>query len=266
MQSDRHAAVVVLPLARAVRSPAVPEVDVIARGAVAEAEAAEAAEVLGRVVARYRSVAGARVRLATGECARGSMLVQVNLRVCGAPARIQVIAGVYEALAIAAARLDRQVARLSDRWESWPWPDPQRPPLTYISEAGIARHKNIRLRQATPCQAGAVMDAMDYDVHIFTDTTTGEEAIVYRAGPAGLRLARQHRVHPPAQTAGAVITVNPHRTLILTPRRGADRVNRHGLPFLFFTDPTSARGNLLYRRYDGALTLVTPAHAETTRA
>lgn len=259
MHSDRQAAVVVLPLARAARSSTLPEVDVTARGAMAESEATEAAEVLGRILARHRGVAGARVRLAGGNCARGPMLVQVNLRVCGAPARIQVIAGVHEALAVAAERLDRQIARLSGRWESWPWPDPQRPPLTYISEAGIARHKSIQLRQATPCQAGAVMDAMDYDVHMFTDIATGEEAIVYRAGPAGLRLARQRRVHPPAKTAGAAITVNPHRTLILTPRRGADRVNRHGLPFLFFTDPTSARGNLLYRRYDGALTLITPA-------
>jgi hypothetical protein len=32
--------------------------------------------------------------------------------------------------------------------------------------------------------------AMDYDVHLFTDAATGEDAVVYRAGPSGLRLAR----------------------------------------------------------------------------
>ncbi len=48
------------------------------------------------------------------------------------------------------------------------------------------------------------MDAMDYDVHIFTDTTTGEEAVVYRAGPAGLRLARQHRERLPVARVSAL--------------------------------------------------------------
>lgn len=263
----RDPAVVVVPLALRGRSPVVvPGVDVIARGAVAVAAATETAEVLGRVLARSPGAAAARVRLTGSNCARGPMLVQVNLRVCGAPARIQVIASVHEALAVAAARLDRQVARLSGRWESWPWPDPQRPPLTYISEAGIARRKTIQLRQCTPCQAAAAMNAMDYDVHLFTDMAAGEEAVVYRAGPTGLRLARQHRMHPPAQPAGVAITVNPNRTPILTPRRAADRVNRYGLPFLFFADPTTARGNLLYRRYDGDLTLITPTHPETARA
>jgi hypothetical protein len=102
------------------------------------------------------------------------------------------------------------------------------------------------------------MNAMDYDVHLFADVATGDEAVVYRAGPAGLRLARQHRMHPPGPPVGVAITVNPHPTPILTPGRAADRVNRSGLPVLLFTDPTTARGNLLYRRYDGDLTLITP--------
>jgi Sigma 54 modulation/S30EA ribosomal protein C terminus len=232
---------------------------------MAVAAATEAAQVLGRVLARYPGAAVPRVRLTGGNCARGPIWVQVNLRVCGAPARIQVIASVHDALAVATARLDRQVARLSGRWESWPWPDPQRPPLTYISEAGIARRKTIQLRQCTPWQAAALMNAMDYHVHMFTDLATGEEAVVCRAGPVGLRLARQHRMHPPAQPAGVAITVNPHRTPILTAGRAVDRGNCYGLPFLFFTDPTTARGNLLYRRYDGDLTLITPTHAETAR-
>jgi hypothetical protein len=110
------------------------------------------------------------------------------------------------------------------------------------------------------------MNAMDYDAHLFTDFASGEEAVVYRAGPTGLRLARQHRMHPPTPPASVAITVNPHPTPILTPRRATDHINRHGLPFLFFTDPTTARGNLLYRRYDGHFTLITPTHPETARA
>lgn len=42
----------------------------------------------------------------------------------------------------------------------------------------------VRLRTQTG------LNAMDYDVHLFTDAATGEDAVVYRAGPSGLRLAR----------------------------------------------------------------------------
>ena len=262
----RDPAVVVVPLALRGRSPVVvPGVDVIARGAVAVAAATETAEVLGRVLARSPGAAAARVRLTGSNCARGPMLVQVNLRVCGAPARIQVIASVHEALAVAAARLDRQVARLSGRWESWPWPDPQRPPLTYISEAGIARRKTIQLRQCTPCQAAAAMNAMDYDVHLFTDMAAGEEAVVYRAGPTGLRLARQHRMHPPAQpAAGDHRQPEPHPDPHPAPRRRPRQPLRPAIP-VFRRSHHRAR-HLLYRRYDGDLTLITPTHPETARA
>lgn len=41
------------------------------------------------------------------------------------------------------------------------------------------------------------MDALDFDAHLFTDADTGETAIVYWAGPLGVRMARQHHVHPP---------------------------------------------------------------------
>jgi hypothetical protein len=41
------------------------------------------------------------------------------------------------------------------------------------SEAGITRRKACVLLRGDPMQAVAVMDAMDYDVHLFTDAGTG---------------------------------------------------------------------------------------------
>ena len=151
------------------------------------------------------------------------------------------------------------------RWRPRPWPDRTRRALTAPAEAVITRRKPVVLLRATALEAVAVMDAMDYDVHLFTDTETGEDAVVYRAGPSGLRLARQRRMYPPgwswSSPAGVPpvpLIVNSRPTPALTEAAALDRVCQHSLGCLFFTDPATGRGQLLYPRYDGNLGLVTP--------
>jgi hypothetical protein len=106
---------------------------------------------------------------------------------------------------------------------------------------------------------------MDYDVHLFTDAETGEDAVVYRAGPSGLRLARQRRMlppgwswSPPTASPPVPLIVNSRPTPTLWKAAAVGRVCEYGLRFLFFTDPASGRGQLLYPRYDGDLALITP--------
>src|SRR5262245_33364937 len=140
--------------------------DVRTRGVVG-ADVRDCAEAMIRaVLAHHQRVAdAARLRLAGANCAGGPMLVQVNLRVCGAPARVQV-AGRTPAQAVAAgtARLACQIRRLSATGQAWPWPDPQRRPLGVPGPGRITRVKTVPLQTGTPWQASAVMTAMDYDV------------------------------------------------------------------------------------------------------
>lgn len=234
--------------------------DMDVRGAVDDAERRRAAEAFVAVLARHDgAVADVRVRLSAAARPVRPALVQVNLRVCGAPARIQVpAASTAAAVAAGTDRLDRQIRRLTSGWEQWPWPDPQRRPLGVRGGDRIARQKRVRPRVAGPCQAIAVMHAMDYDVHLFTDLETGEDAVVYRSGPTGVRLARQRSMHPPAMPRTQPLTVNPHRVPVLSVDRAARRLCEGWLPFLFFTDPATGRGNVLYRRYDGDLALIAP--------
>jgi len=186
-------------------------------------------------------------------------LVQVNLRVSGAPARIQVAApSLASAIPAAAARLHRQIVRLSRAWEQWPWPDADRPPLYLPRTAPIARLKSFKLHRATACQAAAILNAMDYVVYLYTDADTGEDAIIYRAGPTGLRLARQPTMHPPSLPSVLPLTINPRKTPILATGQAATRLGDTSLPFLSYTDAATRRGSLLYRRYDGILGLITP--------
>jgi hypothetical protein len=212
------------------------------------------------VLTRHRRfVDHARLRLAGANCTGGPVLIQVNLRVCGAPARIQVAGpNAATAIATAAARLDRQIRRLSTAWQAWPWPDPERRVLGVPGEGSISRLKSLRLHVGMPCQAAAYLNAMDYDVFLYTDAETGEDAIVYRAGPTGLCLARQRTMRPPSLPVTLPLTINPRKTPTLTPAQAAARLAEHWLPFVFYTDHATRRGNLLYRRYDGDLGLISP--------
>jgi len=208
-------------------APAV-ALDVRTRGVIGADVRDCARAMIGAVLAHHNRVAeAARLRLTGANCAGGPVLVQVNLRVCGAPARVQVAGrSPARAVALGAARLQRQIRRPSTVWEPWPWPDPERRPLGVPGRGRIARLKTFPLQVGTPWQASAVMDAMDYDVHLFTDAETGEDAIVYRAGPTGVRLARQRSMHPPSMQVTEPmpvtepVTVNPRRVATLTAAEG----------------------------------------------
>lgn len=200
------------------------DVDVRTRGWIGAEERECAQTMVGAVLAHLKIPAdNVRMRLTGANCAGGPVLVQVNLRVCGAPARIQVPGrNAAAAIAVGAARLRRQIRRLSTAWEPWPWPDPERRSLGVPGPGQIARVKTFRLHVGMPCQAIAVTNAMDYDVYLYTDAETGEDAIVYRAGSTGLRLARQRRMHPPSMPVALPLTINSRKVPVLTPAEAAD--------------------------------------------
>ncbi|MEV4511119.1 sigma 54 modulation/S30EA ribosomal C-terminal domain-containing protein [Dactylosporangium sp. NPDC049525] len=236
------------------------DVDVRSRGPIGHDERQCARAMVAAVVARHHLAGGARVRLTGGHHPGGPLVVQVNLRVRGAPARIQVVGpNPAAAFSAAAVRLDRQVRRLSTAWEPWPWPDPERRALAIPGRDQITRRKTVPLRPRRTCQAASTLAAMDYDVHLLTDVDTGEDAVVYRAGPTGLRVARQHSMRPALTFGTPVPTVNSRRIPVLTPESAASHLAEFWLPFLFFTDQDTGRGRLLYRRYDGGVGLLSPA-------
>ncbi|GAA1535260.1 dormancy-associated translation inhibitor [Dactylosporangium maewongense] len=238
------------------------DVDVRSRGPVDPDDRDRARAAVAAVVARHRSAGAARLRLTCGPHAGCPAVIQVNLRVGGAPARIQVDGPTLPAAVAAAAdRLERQITRLETGWEPWPWPDPQRRTLAVPGPDRITRRKVVPLRPRRACQAGSTLAAMDYDVCLFTELDTGEDAVVYRAGPTGLRVARQHSMRPVTANGTPTPTVNSRRTPVLTPDAAATHLAEGWLPFLFFTDAADGRGALVYRRYDGGVGLLAPGDA-----
>jgi hypothetical protein len=241
-----------------------PDVIVVSGGGLTAPEADRLRGAIGGHLNLRGITGGARVRATRGNCARGPMVVQVNFRMGDTPVRVQAVTQDRDDVLSATARLDRQIRRLSAPWRPRPWPDRTRRALTGAGDGVVTRRKDYALLRGTPAHAVAVMDAMDYDVHLFTDSETGEDAVVYRAGPSGLRLARQRRMCPPssslttASSARVPLIVNPHPTPRLTEAAAIDRMRDHGPAFLFFTDADTGRGRLLYRRYDDNLGLITP--------
>ncbi|MRH87634.1 hypothetical protein GFY24_09240 [Nocardia sp. SYP-A9097] len=232
-------------------------IEVSACGGVRPGEIRRAEQTIGRVLRRHAVAGGARIRLTARGFADGETIAQVNVNFGGQPVRTQIAGPGVFALTFAAERLDRQLARLAalapPRWA----PDPGRTPLAYVSdERPIVRRENCEPRRCDPVAAARVMDALDYDAHLFTDIGSGEDAVVYWAGPLGVRMARQRRMHPPRNADELRLTMNPHPTRILTESGAVARLCTYGLSFLFFTAPDDGRGRLLYRRYDGDLGLV----------
>lgn len=211
---------------------------------------------VGAILAESEIEGGARVRVTgLGE----SATVQINLRVCGAPARAQIAHPMMAtAIAMAGSRLRDQIRMLTTGVEQWPWPDPDKGPLGGPGDERLARVKEWRLYVGKPCQAVAFMNAMDYDAMLYADGESGEDAIVYRTGPTGLGLARQHSMHPATVPADLHLTVNPRKVPELAVAEACGRVGDGWLPYLFFTNRDTRRGNLVYRRYDGALGLISP--------
>ncbi|WP_245713957.1 sigma 54 modulation/S30EA ribosomal C-terminal domain-containing protein [Nocardia vaccinii] len=240
-------------------STAFPHVVVYARGRVPALEVERFAGAVGRLLDRLDLGDGARLRITGTNTEDGPFLVQVNLRVGDTPARIQTpTRGPGDALPVV-VRLEQLITAMRAPWRPRPWPDLK--PLPETSGPGeLARRKSVSLAASRPLGAAAVMDAMDYDVHLFTDAATGQDAVIYRAGPSGLRLARQCGVQSTRATPGepGPFTVNPRPAPALTETGAVDRVRERRLPYLFYTDPSSGRGHLLYRRYGTGLTLLTP--------
>jgi ribosome-associated translation inhibitor RaiA len=178
-----------------------------------------------------------------------------------------------EAVEHACDRLRIRLGRAARNWEAIrggrPVPGPgewrhQSPPasrLPYHSrpagERVVVRRKSYALARETPDEAADEAELMDYDFHLFTERSTGQDAVVYRsAGGYRLQLA-----HP---RTGQLGPVDPSMTVSETPAphlslsEAVSRLEAEGLPFLFFVNAGTGHGNVLYHRYDGDYGLIAP--------
>jgi Sigma 54 modulation/S30EA ribosomal protein C terminus len=130
-----------------------------------------------------------------------------------------------------------------------------RPP----QDRAVMRHKSYTLAHETPDEAVAEAELLDYGFHLFTEKSTGEDSVVYRAGD-GYRLALAHPRTRRLGPVGPSITISEMPAPRLSVSEATARLEATGEPFLFFVNPETGRGNLLYHRYDGHYGLIEPAN------
>jgi hypothetical protein len=121
------------------------------------------------------------------------------------------------------------------------------------------RRKSYTLAAVTPGQAAAEAELLDYDFHLFTEKSTGEDAVVYRSG-TGYGLALAHSQPGRLAPIGPSIEVIPVPAPRLTVAEAVSWLAAVSEPFLFFRDAETGRGNVIYLRYDGQFGLIAPAN------
>jgi hypothetical protein len=205
-------------------------------------------------------------------------IAQANLDVNGVLVRAQVAAPTMrEAIDLLQYRLRDRLEHLKEHWEARRGGRP----VTAAPEAGewrhisvpthrpdyfprpmeereVVRRKTFALAEESLDEAIFELESMDYDFHLFTDVDTGQDSVVYRAGPTGYRLAG---VRPPGgeRVSATPVTLSEQRAPMLSVSEAIKRLELAGLPFVFFVDSGTGRAAVLYHRYDGHYGVITPA-------
>jgi ribosome-associated translation inhibitor RaiA len=242
------------------------DIEVVVQGHMTAGAAAAARRRIS-ALARYtrEPITHARIRLirVADPAVTLPVIAQANLHVHGRLIRAQVAARTTrEAIDLLQARLRQRLLRAARHWEARRAQQSRhRPEYTprRVEERELRRRKTYGPTYATPEEAAWQMDLLDYDFYLFTDSETGQDAVVYRAGPTGYRLAE---LAPPAASwppSAVPLTVSEQPAAQLRVPEAVERLNLTGAPFLFFADPASGRGHVLYRRYDGHYGLLAPA-------
>jgi len=179
----------------------------------------------------------------------------------------------HEAVDLLYDRLRQQLVRRDPDWESRRGTRPSAEPNEWrrisepaqrpshfprpVEEREVIRHKSFAPRRISPDEAVAEMEQLDYDFHLFTDEQTARDAIVYRSGSTGYRMARV--VAGPDPSSQTPITHSSQPAARLSFDEARERLELSGLPFVFFVDRQSDVACVLYIRYDGHYGLITPS-------
>lgn len=258
------------------------DVDVVVRGDVPDDAGERAREQIAAICRRTDArIVSARVRLARSDdpAAERPVIAQGNLDVDGHPIRAQVAAeSAATAIDLLQARLRQRMARLARLSEArrgaagrlpYAWrgdrDGDQRPSFRPrpAGERQVIRRKSYELPAATPDEAAFDLDLMDFDFLLFTDRDTGRESLVYRGGPTGYRLARVVPEPTRSWCVARPLTVDERPAPVLSLADAVARLDATDQRFLFFADPATGLGRVLYRRYDGHYGLIAPPTRRT---
>lgn len=125
-------------------------------------------------------------------------------------------------------------------------------------EREIVRRKTFAIDPATPDEAAADMEQLDHDFWLFRDLASDAEAVIAHAPDGGYRMQRARPVDAEAGPIAIELTLVDHAPPSSTLDEAVLQLEDGGLPYLFYIDAETGRGNVVYRRYDGHYGVLTP--------
>jgi ribosomal subunit interface protein len=117
----------------------------------------------------------------------------------------------------------------------------------------VVRRKTFALEPMTPDEAAFDMELLGHDFLLFTDLSTGSDAVVFRTDD-GYAVRGDVATAERASTATQIRFEGPAPTL--TEADALQRLDVGNEPFVFYLDASSGRGRILYLRYDGHCGLI----------
>jgi ribosomal subunit interface protein len=143
-------------------------------------------------------------------------------------------------------------------WSHRSWSPPR--PLTVVrpdEEREILRRKSFAVGPMSIEQAADALEDLDHDFLLFHDDGTDADAVVYWRDDGLLALIEPRWVQSP-DNRGPVQEQSRFSSPIDLQAAVAE-MNAVSHRFLFFENQATARGNVIYRRYDGHYGLIEPA-------
>jgi len=122
----------------------------------------------------------------------------------------------------------------------------------------LVRHKTFSVDELTPDEAVYDMEQLDYDFHLFCDLATGTDSVVERLEDGSYRLMRLAPVDADREVIAAPVVVSGTPVPEMRVDDAVERLDASAEPFVFFVNPSTGRGNVVYRRYDGHYGLIVP--------
>ena len=252
-------------------------IEVVNRSGVRDSAVQYAEERLTHVIdAMPETVISARIKLALAPKPRGIVPAHVEATLeLDKKGIIRVHAGgasLTEAVDLAMSKFAAQLERTKDRFRHSPeglvpdqntWRHGNRPTrdLPYFErppeEREIVRHKTVAPAQMTIEEAAWDADLMAFYFFLFEEISTGHDCLLERTDDSYI----VHGLGIGAQTIDSAMgelelaEADPPQRLLTA---AIEILDGTGVPFHFFINEASGRGNVLYRRVDGHYGLVTP--------
>ena len=159
-------------------------------------------------------------------------------------------------------RLRRHRKRLEGRrHDREPEPVASHPGFALIppDEREVVRHKSLAMHPMTVEEAADEMDLLDHGFYLYLDTDHDIDRVVFHNGDGAIHVVPAvdgedlpGDTRPPIHAATLVLNHLPLLDAEVLLDEGDE-------PFVFFAEPDSGRGQVLYRRFDGHYGLISPA-------